>query len=154
MNDVLTGAVGAFGGTMGFCYLLAAPARTILPASVNGVVGFMTYVILYRYMGLNIMFSYFAATVVVTVICEMLARVMRLPSTVFLLTSLVPLAPGYSFYRAMLALVEDDGALAASQLLAAVKIVAAIAVGAAVTSVLFRMLAQRKRGAWSSGGVK
>jgi len=79
------------------------------------------------------------------VICEILARVMRLPSTIFLLTSLVPLVPGYSFYRAMLALVEDNGALAASQMLVAVQIVAAIAVGAAVTSVIFRMLAQRKR---------
>ena len=73
------------------------------------------------------------------------ARVMRLPSTIFLLTSLVPLVPGYNFYRAMLALVEDNGMLAASQMLVAVQIVAAIAVGAAVTSVVFRMLAQHKR---------
>ena len=50
-----------------------------------------------------------------------------------------------SFYAAMLALVEDNGPLAASQLMIAVQIVAAIAVGAAVTSVIFRMLAQRKR---------
>ena len=42
MRDVITGAIGAFGGTVGFCYLLAAPGRTILPASVNGVIGFMT----------------------------------------------------------------------------------------------------------------
>ena len=145
IRDVIISAIGAFGGTVGFCYLLAAPKRTILPASVNGVIGFVIYVILYRHMGQNIMLSHFAATVVVTVICEILARVMRLPSTIFLLTSLVPLVPGYSFYRAMLALVEDNGALAASQMLIAVQIVAAIAVGAAVTSVVFRMLAQRKR---------
>ena len=145
IRDILISAIGAFGGTMGFCYLLAAPRRTILPASVNGMIGFLIYVILYRYMKQNIMFSHFMATVAVTVMCEMLARVMRLPSTVFLLTSLVPLVPGYNFYAAMLALVEDNGPLAASQLMIAVQIVAAIAVGAAVTSVIFRMLAQRKR---------
>ena len=145
IRDIFISAIGAFGGTMGFCYLLAAPRRTILPASVNGMIGFLIYVILYRYMKQNIMFSHFMATVAVTVMCEMLARVMRLPSTVFLLTSLVPLVPGYNFYAAMLALVEDNGPLAASQLMIAVQIVAAIAVGAAVTSVIFRMLAQRKR---------
>jgi uncharacterized membrane protein YjjB (DUF3815 family) len=142
---MLISAIGAFGGTLGFCYLLAAPRRTILPASVTGLVGFVIYVVLFRHMGQHIMLSHFAATVVVTVMCEMLARVMRLPSTVFLLTSLVPLVPGYSFYSAMLALVQDDGALAASQGMAAVQIVAAIAVGAAVTSVCFRTLATRRR---------
>lgn len=141
----MVSAIGAFGGTVGFCYLLAAPKRTILPASVTGMIGFIIYVMLYRHLGQSIMLSHFAATVVVTVVCEMLARVMRLPSTVFLLTSLVPLVPGYNFYRAMLALVEDNGTLAASQAFVAVQIVAAIAVGAAVTSVIFRMLAQHKR---------
>ena len=145
IRDIIVSAIGAFGGTVGFCYLLAAPKRTILPASVNGVIGFLIYVVLYRHMGHGVMFSHFMATVVVTVICEVLARVMRLPSTIFLLTSLVPLVPGYSFYAAMLSLVEDNGARAASQMLTAVQIVAAIAVGAAVTSVVFRMLAQHKR---------
>ena len=68
---------------------------------------------------------------------------MRMPSTIFLLTSLVPLVPGYNFYCAMLALVEDDGAQAAASGLEAIQIVAAIAVGAAVTSVCFRALARR-----------
>ena len=145
IRDIIVSAIGAFGGTVGFCYLLAAPKRTILPASVNGMSGFLIYVVLYRHMGRGVMFSHFMATVVVTVICEMLARMMKLPSTIFLLTSLVPLVPGYSFYAAMLSLVEDNGARAASQMLGAVQIVASIAVGAAVTSVVFRMLAQRKR---------
>ena len=145
IRDVLVSAIGAFGGTVGFCYLLHAPKRTIMPASVTGMIGFIIYVLLYRYLGQGIMLSYFAATVAVTVACEILARVMRLPSTIFLLTSLVPLVPGYNFYSAMLALVENSGARAASQAFVAVQIVAAIAVGAAVTSVCFRTLAQRKR---------
>ena len=142
--DVLQSAVGAFGGTVGFCYVLNAPRRTIMPASVTGMIGFMIYVLLFRYMGCNVMLSHFAATVAVTVVCEILARVMRLPSTVFLLTSLVPLVPGYNFYSAMLALVQDDGARAASHGMTAVQIVSAIAVGAAVTSVCFRTLAMMR----------
>ena len=66
--DVLQSAVGAFGGTVGFCYVLNAPRRTIMPASVTGMIGFMIYVLLFRYMGCNVMLSHFAATVAVTVV--------------------------------------------------------------------------------------
>ena len=70
---------------------------------------------------------------------------MRMPSTIFLMTALVPLVPGYTFYCAMLAIVEHNGAAFASYGLEAVQIVAVIAVGAAVTSVLFRTMTGRKR---------
>ena len=140
IEDLLISAAGAFGGTLGFAYVLNVPRRTVLPTSLNGMLGFLIYVLLARYAGQSLIFSYFFATVAVTVICEMLARVLHLPSTIFLLTSLVP---GYNFYCAMLALVEDNGALAAACGLQAIQIVAAIAVGAAVTSVGFRALARR-----------
>ena len=143
MEDVFVSAAGAFGGAMGFAFLLNLPRRTILPTSLTGMLGFLVYVALYRYAGRGLLASYFLATVVVTVICEMLAKLLHLPSTVFLLTSLVPLVPGYNFYCAMLALVEDNGARAAACGLEAIQIVAAIAVGAAVTSVCFRVLARR-----------
>ena len=143
IEDLLISAAGAFGGTLGFAYVLNVPRRTVLPTSLNGMLGFLIYVLLARYAGQSLIFSYFFATVAVTVICEMLARALHLPSTIFLLTSLVPLVPGYNFYCAMLALVEDNGALAAACGLQAIQIVAAIAVGAAVTSVCFRALARR-----------
>ena len=143
IEDLLISAAGAFGGTLGFAYVLNVPRRTVLPTSLNGMLGFLIYVLLARYAGQSLIFSYFFATVAVTVICEMLARVLHLPSTIFLLTSLVPLVPGYNFYCAMLALVEDNGAQAAASGLEAIQIVAAIAVGAAVTSVCFRALARR-----------
>ena len=143
IEDLLISAAGAFGGTLGFAYLLNVPRRTVLPTSLTGMLGFLIYVLLARYAGQSLIFSYFFATVAVTVICEMLARALHLPSTIFLLTSLVPLVPGYNFYCAMLALVEDNGALAAACGLQAIQIVAAIAVGAAVTSVCFRALARR-----------
>lgn len=143
IEDIVLSAIGAFGGTVGFAFVLNLPRRTVLPASLTGMMGFVLYVVLYRYAGQGLMFSYFLATVAVTVVCEVLARVMRLPSTIFLLSSLVPLVPGYNFYCAMLALVEDSGRQAAMSGLEAVQIVAAIAVGAAVSSVCFRALARR-----------
>lgn len=140
VNQLLIHSIGAFGGTLGYAFLLNAPLSTVLPASLTGLLGYVMYEALISFTGCGMIFSYFLSTVVITVLCEIEARLMRMPSTIFLLTALVPLVPGYTFYCAMLAMVENNGFQAAAFGLEAVQIVAAIAVGAAVTSVIFRAL--------------
>jgi len=144
IQQVLVHSIGAFGGTLGYAFLLNAPLSTVLPASLTGLLGYVLYELLLSFSVCGMIFSYFLATVVITVVCEIAARIMRMPSTIFLLTALVPLVPGYTFYCAMLSLVENNGRAAASYGLEAVQIVAAIAVGAAVTSVVFRAMAVRR----------
>ncbi|MBQ4266302.1 MAG: threonine/serine exporter family protein [Clostridia bacterium] len=143
IRQIILHSIGAFGGTLGYAFLLNAPMNTVLPASLTGLLGYVLYEILINLFSQGMIFSYFLATVVIAVICEIAARMMRMPSTIFLLTALVPLVPGYTFYCAMLAIVEHNGQAFASHGLEAVQIVAAIAVGAAVTSVLFRALTVR-----------
>jgi len=145
LQQVLIHSLGAFGGTLGYAFLLNAPLSTVLPASLTGLLGYVLYELLIGFSSCGVIFSYFIATVVITVLCEMAARIMRMPSTIFLLTALVPLVPGYTFYCAMLSLVENNGRAAASFGLEAVQIVAAIAVGAAVTSIIFRALTVRRK---------
>ena len=145
LSQLLIHSAGAFGGTLGYAFILNAPIKTVMTASLTGLLGYVIYEVLMNLMGCGMLFSYFLATVVISIACELEARAMRMPSTIFLLTALVPLVPGYSFYRAMLALVENQGGAAAAYGMEAVQIVAAIAVGAAVTSVLFRMLAGARR---------
>ena len=144
-QQVLIHSIGAFGGTLGYAFLLNAPMNTVLPASLTGLLGYVIYEVMLNLMGQGMIFSYFIATVVIAVICEFAARVMRMPSTIFLLTALVPLVPGYTFYCAMLAIVEYNGAAVASYGLETVQIVAVIAVGAAVTSTIFRALTVRTK---------
>ncbi len=145
IQQILLHSVGAFGGTLGYAFLLNAPMNTVLPASLTGLLGYVIYEVMINLLAQSVIFSYFVSTVIIAVICEIAARVMRMPSTIFLLTALVPLVPGYTFYCAMLAIVERNGAAFASYGLEAVQIVAAIAVGAAVTSVLFRMMTSPRR---------
>ena len=145
IREFVLGALGSVGGTMGFAMLVSAPRRTILPTSAISLVGYMLYLLLFRVLGGGVLISYFLATVVMAVFCEISARVMRMPATVFLLCALVPLVPGYSFYSAMLALVENDGVRAASSMMQAIQIVAAIAVGAAASSAAMRALTSHKK---------
>ena len=145
MKQILLRCIGAFAGTLGYAFLLNAPLSTVLPASLTGLLGYVMYEALISFTGCGMIFSYFLSTVVITVLCEIEARLMRMPSTIFLLTALVPLVPGYTFYCAMLSMVENSGRAAASYGLEAVQIVAAIAVGAAVTSVVFRAMTGREK---------
>ena len=142
MMSLLLRCIGTVGGTIGFCYMLDAPRKTILPASVIGLISYLIYELMAVGLGQSMIFSYFFATVVITVICEIVARRMRMPTTVFLLSAMVPLAPGYSIYHSMLCLVQNNGALAASSGLNALQAVGAMAVGAAVTSVCFRSMSR------------
>ena len=142
VQNILLQSVGAFAGTLGYAFMLNAPARTVLPASLTALLGYVLYAVLFLLTPVGEMSSYFIATVVIAIICELEARAMRMPSTIFLLTALVPLVPGYTFYCAMLALVQDNSASFASYIMEAVQIVAVIAVGAAVTSVLFRTMSE------------
>ena len=143
IEQIVLRCIGAFGGTLGYAFLLNAPLSTVLPASLTGLLGYVLYELLVVFSSCGMIFSYFLATVIITVLCEIEARIMRMPSTIFLLTALVPLVPGYTFYCAMLAIVEHNGAAFAAYGLEAVQIVAVIAVGAAVTSTFFRALTMR-----------
>ena len=46
MRTIIVAALGAFGGTLGYAYILNAPKNTILPASFIGLAGYMAYVLL------------------------------------------------------------------------------------------------------------
>ena len=144
MMSLLLRSIGAVGGTIGFCYMLDAPRKTMFPVSLIALLSYLIYELMAVGLGQSMIFSYFFATVVITVVCEIVARKMRLPTTVFLLTAMVPLAPGYSIYHAMLCLVQNDGATAAASGMNALQAVGAMAVGAAVTSVCFRTLSRVK----------
>lgn len=142
MMSLILRSLGAIGGTVGFCYMLDAPRKTIFPTSVIALLSYLIYELMFAGLGQSAIFSYFFATVVITVICEMVARKMHMPTTVFLLSAMVPLAPGYSIYHAMLCLVQNNGALAAASGMDALQAVGAMAVGAAVTSVCFRAISR------------
>ncbi|MBR5287471.1 MAG: threonine/serine exporter family protein [Clostridia bacterium] len=142
MMSLILRCIGAFLGTVGFSFLLDAPRKTIFPASLIALLSYLIYELMAVGLGQSMIFSYFFATVVITVICEMVARRMHMPTTVFLLSAMVPLAPGYSIYHSMLCLVQNNGAQAASSGLNALQAVGAMAVGAAVTSVCFRSMSR------------
>ena len=42
-KQILLHSIGAFGGTLGYAFLLNAPLCTVLPASLTGLLGYVLY---------------------------------------------------------------------------------------------------------------
>ena len=61
MMGLLLRSIGAVGGTVGFCYMLDAPRKTIFPASVIALASYLIYELMAVGLGQSLIFSYFFA---------------------------------------------------------------------------------------------
>ncbi len=93
--------------TLSYALLLRTPFRALILSAFLGSAGYIIFIISGRYFS-NIMMSYFLGTLFVSVIGELMARIMKMPSTIFVIPSIIPLVPGYGLYLTMLLLVQND----------------------------------------------
>ena len=80
------------------------------------------------------MLSYFVSAALITVYCEIMARVIKTPTTSFILPSLVPLIPGASLYNTMrMAFLGSFGDFT-DKAVYTLKLAAALAIGVIIAS--------------------
>ncbi len=118
--------------TLFFAPLLRLPTRAYLPVALLGAASYAGYLLLVDVIGWSTTLALFAASAVVALLCEFLARRMRMIVTVFLTGALIPLVPGLALYRTMRALLYSQYQDALTQGLATLFAIGAIALGAAV----------------------
>ena len=87
-------------GTLGFNILFHIRGRKLLFATLGGVVSWAVFLALAPVLP-GEGFRYFLASAAVTVYGEVLARVMKTPTTTFLVPSIIPLIPGSALYYTM-----------------------------------------------------
>lgn len=116
--------------------LMRVPGRAVLPASLLGALAYAAHLAMNEMLFLSGALSLFIASGLVALLCELLARRMRMIATIFLCVALVPLIPGVSLYRTMreLLLGNDMGALSTG--MGTLLAIGAIALGAAIGSLL------------------
>jgi uncharacterized membrane protein YjjB (DUF3815 family) len=87
-------------GTLGFNILFHIRGRKLLFATLGGVISWAVFLALAPVLP-GEGFRYFLAAAAVTVYGEVLARVMKTPTTTFLVPSIIPLIPGSALYYTM-----------------------------------------------------
>ena len=127
-----------FLGSLGFSILFHIKGQRLLIASLGGLISWTVFLALEAlFPGES--FRYFLASATVTIYAEVFARVIKTPTTTFLVPSLIPLIPGGSLYYTMnYALNEQWGSFAAKALYT-LELAAALALGIIAVTTLTRM---------------
>ena len=129
----------AFLGSLGFAMLFHVRREKLLLASLGGLLAWGVYLLAGIWWTEDVV-RYFAASVVLTVYAEVLARLVKCPATLFLVTASVPLIPGGSLYRTMQYFMESNLDAFSSQALTTVLLAVSIAVGMLFPTSIFQLI--------------
>ena len=143
MEEYVMQLATAFLGSWGFAMLFHVRRERLLLASLGGLLAWGVYLLLGLVSDQDVV-RYFFASVALTVYAEVMARVVKCPATLFLVTASIPLVPGGSLYRTMQFFMQNDLTAFSSQALTTGLLAVAIAVGMLFPTSVFQLL-QRVR---------
>ncbi len=124
--------------TFFFSILFRSPRRALPISSVLGGVAYVVYLLINQYTGWSLL-GYFVGTLVVAVASELAARLMKMPATTFIISSVIVLVPGFGLYRTMLHLVQGTYDQAAQEGTQTILAIGAMALAIALGSLVFRL---------------
>lgn len=100
--QIITGFIGSFG----FALLFNIRGKRLLMASLGGFFSWTLFLILSCFIESELV-NYFIVALVISLYAEVMARLLKTPTTTFITTSLVPLIPGSSLYYTMVYAFEN-----------------------------------------------
>ena len=93
---IITGMLGA----AGFALLYNIRGKRLVFAALGGLLAVIFYVVFGWFIE-NEILNYFICSLAVSLYAEIMARILKTPTTTFIITSLIPLIPGSSLYYTM-----------------------------------------------------
>ena len=135
--------ITAFLGSLGFALVFHVRRERLLLASLGGLLAWGAYLLM-GFVSDQDVVRYFFASVALTVYAETMARVVKSPATLFLITASIPLVPGGSLYRTMQFFMQNNLEAFSKQALTTVLLAVAIAIGMLFPTSVFQLL-QRVR---------
>lgn len=138
--QILAGGVGSFG----FACLFNIRGRRLLVATLGGVLCWLLFVLIHRIID-NEPICYFIVSFLISGFAEVMARVMKTPTTTFVTTSLVPLIPGGSLYYTMAYGFQGDVTRFVAKGVSTLALAAALALGIIIASTLTKLILHKKQ---------
>ena len=94
--QILSGGIG----TLAFGVLFNIRGRRLVVTAIGGFLSWLLFVILSNFVHSEPL-NYFIVAIAISVYAEIMARVVKTPTTTFITTALIPLIPGGSLYYTM-----------------------------------------------------
>ena len=126
-------------GTLGFNILFHIKGKKLLLATLGGTISWTVFLLAAPLIPSETV-RYFLSAAVITVYSEVMARVMKTPTTTFLVPSAVPLIPGSSLYYTMNYALNGRWADFGQRAWYTLELAAALAVGIISITTLLRLI--------------
>lgn len=131
--QIITG----FLGSCGFAILFNIRGKRLAGAAIGGLLSWTLFVLLGNFLASEPL-RYFIVSVTMSVYSEILARVLRTPTTTFIMTVLVPLIPGGSLYYTMSHALSGEWSDFSGRALYTAQLAVALALGIVLTAAVMR----------------
>ncbi|HUV84502.1 MAG TPA: threonine/serine exporter family protein [Methanosarcinales archaeon] len=132
----------AFLGSYGPAILFNIERKNLIWAGLCGAVGWTAYNSVFVLTESGI-FAAFVAAIIISLISEILAKILKTPSTVFYIPSLFPIVPGISAYYTVLYIIDKKIMEATYKGLETLSSAGAISFGILLISTIFRYINTR-----------
>ena len=129
----------SFLASLGFAVLFNVPKNRLFYAALAGGIGGAAYSIA-LYLGTTETVSLLYASIFLSLASEIMARILRCPSTMFLISALIPFVPGGGAYYTVLSLIEKNNDMALYHGLNTITQAGAIVLGCVLVTGAFSMI--------------
>ena len=131
--------MAALFGSLGFAALFNIRGKKLIFATIGGFLSWAPYLAA-ACINANPYFCGFISTVLTTLYAEVMARIVKTPVTVFLVSATIPLIPGAALYRAMNCLMHRNYAGFSKEGTYTLLFAASMSAGITFTTVVLRMI--------------
>lgn len=135
--EILLAGIYSFIACIGFCLVFNLRGKMAAFASLGGALGWCVFLLCANIP--NDIPRYFIATILISVYAEMMARMHKVPVTVYLIVGLLPLVPGAGIYYTMEYCINGQMSLFVETGLHTMGIAGALALGILLVSSLVRL---------------
>jgi len=149
LMQILTG----FLGTCGFGILFNIRGRRWIFAVLGGLISWTLFVVLGLVLA-NEPLRYFIVSLLLSAYAEIMARILKTPTTTFIMTSLIPLIPGGSLYYTMSHAISGEWGNFTARALYTLQLAVALALGIVVTAAVSGIWSAYKESRLARRGVQ
>lgn len=141
--DIIIQIIMCITGTLAFAITMKAPKNTLKYIAVGSLISATIERTLSLYT--NDFFACLAAMVALNLFCEVIARIIKEPTTVTLMPSTIPLLPGSAIYYTMLYAINGEKELMIKSALSTLMAGLGIALGAVISSAAIKIFSIAKK---------
>ena len=143
--ELIIRLAASFVGAGAFSVVFKVNRRHVLFGALNGLITYFVYYTVF-FFSESFFGAAFVSTAFAAAFSELMARIHRAPTSVFLIPGVIPTVPGSNLYLFMRGILVSDMSEATEQLLITLSIALGIALGAVVVSTVWRTVHHKIKG--------